>query len=71
VITNQRDDALARLQSTAQQCELVQSQLRESQARYWEELKRVKDAEGQLVEEAEHLAQVHTVRIKVTTVSTY
>jgi len=53
----QRDDAMAKLQVATQQFEAMQNQARDGQSRYWEELQRVKEAEAQLTDEAEHLTK--------------
>lgn len=52
----QRDDAVEKLKKATTNFEAMQNQARESQARYWEELQRVKEQESALTEEAEHLA---------------
>jgi chromosome segregation ATPase len=53
--TNQRDDATFQLLSISAQLENTTAQSKTDQARYWEELTRLKDGETQLLEECEKL----------------
>ena len=53
----EREDALEKLQKATQNFEAMQQQARDGQSRYWEELQRVKEAEAQLTDEADKLAQ--------------
>ncbi len=52
----ERDDAIEKLQKATNNFEAMQNEARNGQARYWEELQRVKEAESQLTDEADKLA---------------
>jgi preprotein translocase subunit SecD len=52
-----RDDAVQKMQNSTTQYEIMQVQLREAQARHWDELQRAKETEAQLSEETEKITQ--------------
>lgn len=52
-----RDEAVQKMNNATTQYEIMQVQLREAQARHWDELQRAKEAEAQLSEETERITQ--------------
>jgi chromosome segregation ATPase len=51
----QRDDALSKVQNSSNHFEAMQNQVRDGQTKYWEELQKMKELEGELVSEIEKL----------------
>ena len=56
---SQRDEAEFKLQGVTAQMEALQASMKVESAKHWEEVKKLKETEAQLLEEADKLSQVH------------
>ena len=59
LLGSQRDEAEFKLQGVTAQLEALQASMKVESAKHWEEVKKLKETEAQLLEEADKLSQVH------------